>query len=99
MLRNCGQDVKGQLVSMGIIENSTPESISAASEITGQPVEPEKKDTYHFIERSYDSIDRSFRLPEAANQEDIKADLTKACVIPKRPEAVKAETKIPIVLN
>ncbi len=59
----------------------------------------EKKDTYHLIERSYGSFERSFRLPEAANQEDIKADFDKGVlriVIPKRPEAVRAERQIPI---
>ncbi len=59
----------------------------------------EKKDTYHLVERSYGSFERSFRLPEAADQENIKADFEKGVlrvVVPKRPEAAKAERKIPI---
>jgi HSP20 family protein len=59
----------------------------------------EKKDTYHLVERSYVSFERSFRLPDSADQEKIAADFTKGVlrvVVPKRPEAVKAEKKIPI---
>ena len=59
----------------------------------------EKKDTYHLVERSYGSFERSFRLPESADQEKIAADFSKGVlrvVVPKRPEAVKAEKKIPI---
>src|SRR6516162_3208044 len=59
----------------------------------------EKKDTYHVIERSYGSFQRSFELPDSADEENIKAEFNKGVlrvVIPKRPEAVKAEKKIPI---
>jgi len=59
----------------------------------------EKKDTYHLVERSYGRFERSFRLPEGANEEQIKADFNNGVlhvVVPKRPEAVKAEKKIPI---
>jgi HSP20 family protein len=59
----------------------------------------EKKDTYHLVERSYGSFDRSFRLPEGVNEEQIKADFNNGVlhvVVPKRPEAAKAEKKIPI---
>jgi HSP20 family protein len=59
----------------------------------------EKKDTYHLVERSYGSFDRSFRLPEGVNEEQIKADFNNGVlhvVVPKRPEAAKAERKIPI---
>jgi len=59
----------------------------------------EKKDTYHLIERSYGSFERSFELPDSADEENIKAEFNKGVlrvVIPKRPEAVKAEKKIPI---
>ncbi len=59
----------------------------------------EKKDTYHLVERSYGSFERSFRLPEAADQENITADFDKGVlrvVVPKRPEAAKAEKTIPI---
>jgi HSP20 family protein len=59
----------------------------------------EKKDTYHLVERSYGSFERSFRLPEGVNEEQIKADFTSGVlhvVVPERPETVKAEKKIPI---
>jgi len=59
----------------------------------------EKKDTYHVIERSYGSFERSFALPDSADQDQIKADFNKGVlrvVIPKRAEAAKAEKKIPI---
>jgi HSP20 family protein len=59
----------------------------------------EKKDNYHLIERSYGSFERSFRLPDSADEAQIKADFNKGVlrvVVPKRAEAVKAEKKIPI---
>ena len=59
----------------------------------------EKKATYHVIERSYGSFERSFALPDSADQDQIKADFNKGVlrvVIPKRAEAAKAEKKIPI---
>jgi HSP20 family protein len=59
----------------------------------------DKKDTYHFVERSYGSFERAFRLPDSADEEKIKADFNKGVlrvVVPKRAEAVKAEKKIPI---
>jgi len=59
----------------------------------------EKKDTYHVIERSYGSFERSFALPDSADQDQIKADFNKGVlrvVVPKRAEAAKAEKKIPI---
>jgi HSP20 family protein len=58
-----------------------------------------KKDTYHLVERSYGSFERSFQLPDSANDAQIKADFNKGVlrvVVPKRAEAVKAEKKIPI---
>jgi HSP20 family protein len=59
----------------------------------------EKKDTYHLLERSYGSFERAFELPDSADEEKIKADFNKGVlrvVVPKRPEAVKTEKKIPI---
>ena len=59
----------------------------------------EKKDTYHVIERGFGSFERSFELPDSADQDQIKADFNKGVlrvVIPKRAEAAKAEKKIPI---
>ncbi len=59
----------------------------------------EKKDTYHLVERSSGSFERSFRLPDSADEEKIAADFNKGVlriVVPKRAEAVKAEKSIPI---
>jgi HSP20 family protein len=59
----------------------------------------EKKDTYHVVERNYGSFERSFSLPDSADQDKITADFTKGVlriVVPKRAEAVKAEKKITI---
>jgi HSP20 family protein len=59
----------------------------------------EKKDTYHLLERSYGSFERAFELPDSADEENIKADFNNGVlrvVVPKRPEAVKAEKKISI---
>jgi HSP20 family protein len=59
----------------------------------------EKKDTYHLVERSYGSFERSFRLPDSADEENIAADFNKGVlriVVPKRAEAVKSEKNIPI---
>ena len=59
----------------------------------------EKKDTYHVIERRYGSFERAFELPDSADEEQIKAEFNKGVlrvVVPKRPEAVKAEKTIPI---
>ena len=59
----------------------------------------ENKDTYHLVERSYGSFERSFQLPDSADETQIKADFSKGVlrvVVPKRPEAVKVEKKIPI---
>ena len=59
----------------------------------------EKKDTYHLVERSYGSFERSFELPDSTDEEQIKADFNKGVlrvVVPKRPEAVKSTKKIPV---
>ena len=59
----------------------------------------EKKDTYHMIERGFGSFERSFELPDSADQDQIKADFNKGVlrvVVPKRAEAAKAEKKIAI---
>ena len=59
----------------------------------------EKKDAYHLVERSFGSFERAFELLDSADEEKIKADFNKGVlrvVVPKRPEAVKAEKKIPI---
>jgi HSP20 family protein len=59
----------------------------------------EKKDNFHLVERSYGSFERSFRLPDSADEAQIKADFNKGVlrvVVPKRAEAVRSEKKIPI---
>jgi HSP20 family protein len=59
----------------------------------------EKEETYHLVERSFGSFERSFRLPDTADQDKITADFNKGVlrvVVPKRAEAVQAEKKIPI---
>ena len=59
----------------------------------------EKKDTYHLVERSYGRFERSFQLPDSADEAQIKAEFNKGVlriVVPKRVEAVEAEKKIPI---
>ena len=59
----------------------------------------DKKDNFHLVERSYGSFERSFRLPDSADEAQIKADFNKGVlriVVPKRAEAVKSEKKIPI---
>jgi len=59
----------------------------------------ERKETYHLVERSFGSFERSFRLPDATDQAKITADFNKGVlriVVPKRAEAVQAEKKIPI---
>jgi HSP20 family protein len=59
----------------------------------------EKEDTYHLVERSYGSFERSFRLPDTIDQDKISASLDKGVlrvVVPKRSEAVSSEKKIPV---
>jgi HSP20 family protein len=59
----------------------------------------EKKDDYHLMERSYGSFQRSFRVGEAIEPDKVTAAFDKGVLkvtLPKRPEAVKAETRIPI---
>ena len=59
----------------------------------------EKQDDYHLMERSYGSFQRSFRLADAVDPDKVKASFDKGVLkvsMPKRPEAVKAEKRIPI---
>ena len=59
----------------------------------------EKEDDYHLTERSYGRFQRSFRVPETVDEDKIEAKLEKGVLhvtLGKRPEAVKAEKKIPI---
>jgi HSP20 family protein len=59
----------------------------------------EKKDDYHLTERSYGSFQRSFRVPDTIDADKVRAVFEKGVLkvtLPKRPEAVKAEKRIPI---
>ena len=59
----------------------------------------ERSETYHLVERSYGTFERSFRLPETIDEDQIKATFEKGVlhiVVPKRPESVKAEKRIPV---
>lgn len=59
----------------------------------------ETKDNYHLMERSYGSFQRSFEIADAVDGDKVKATFDKGVLkvtMPKRPEAVKAEKRIPI---
>ncbi len=59
----------------------------------------EKKDDYHLTERSYGSFQRSFRVADVVDADKVKASFDKGVLrvtMPKRPEAVKEEKRIPI---
>jgi HSP20 family protein len=59
----------------------------------------EKRDTYHLVERNYGSFERSFRLPDSADEEKIAADFNNGVlriVVPKRAEAIRTDKSIPI---
>jgi HSP20 family protein len=59
----------------------------------------EKKDAYPLVERSYGEFERSFQLPDTIDENQVKANFDKGVlriVVPKRPEAARAERKIPI---
>jgi HSP20 family protein len=59
----------------------------------------EKKDDYHLTERSYGSFQRSLQIADTVDADKVKATFDKGVLkvtMPKRPEAVKAEKRIPI---
>jgi len=62
----------------------------------------ERSDThenYHLMERSYGSFQRSIRLPETVNENEVEARFDKGVLtitLPKRPETVKEQKKIEI---
>lgn len=59
----------------------------------------EKKQDYHLTERSYGKFERSFQLPDTIDEGRISAAFDKGVlkvVMPKRPDAAKAEKTIPI---
>ncbi len=64
--------------------------ITISSEKSAENVEENKDENYTRKEFSYESFERSFVLPEAANREDIKAkykDGVLEVIIPKKEEA------------
>jgi HSP20 family protein len=59
----------------------------------------EKKDDYHLMERSYGSFQRSFQLADTIDPDKVTATFDKGVLkvtLPKRPEALKAEKRIPV---
>ena len=59
----------------------------------------EKKDDYHLMERSYGSFQRSFQVSNSVDGEKVKAAFEKGVLkvtLPKKPEAMKSEKRIPI---
>jgi len=59
----------------------------------------EEKENYYLSERRYGSFERTFRLPETADAEHIKAAIEDGILtvtVPKKPEARTAEKKIKI---
>ena len=53
----------------------------------------EKKKDYHMTERSYGSFERSFRLPDNVDPENIKADFAKGVLTVTLPKTAAAKTK------
>lgn len=59
----------------------------------------ETKEDYHLMERSYGSFKRSFYVADTVDSDKVKAAFDKGVLkvtLPKRPEAVKSEKRIPI---
>ena len=59
----------------------------------------ENKENYYLCERSYGAFERSLSLPDTVDEDKIEARFDKGVlkvVVPKRPEAIKAEKKIEI---
>ncbi len=59
----------------------------------------ETKDDVHLTERSYGRFQRSFGVPDSVDQDQIEAKMDNGVLhisLPKRPDAVQSEKKIPI---
>jgi HSP20 family protein len=59
----------------------------------------EKKKDYHLTERRYGAFQRSFALPVGVDADKIEASFKKGLLtvmLPKKPEAIKAERKVEI---
>jgi len=64
-----------------------------------QEEKEEKKKDYYRRERSFGSFERSFQVPEGVDADKIEANFKKgvlAVMLPKNPEAQKAEKKIAV---
>lgn len=61
-----------------------------------------KEEGYVFSERSYGSFERAIELPKSVNPDNIKADCRDGVLtihLPKTPEAMRQEKKIPIAVK
>ena len=59
----------------------------------------EKTENYYLAERSYGSFERSLQMPESIDEAKVEAKFDKGVLkitAPKRPESVKAQSKIEI---
>jgi HSP20 family protein len=59
----------------------------------------EKKQDYYLHERKFGSFERSFALPDGVDPEKIEASFKRGIltvILPKKPEAIKAEKKIEV---
>ena len=59
----------------------------------------EKKENYHLTERRYGAFERTFRLPETADADKIKASIEDGVLtvtVPKKAAAKKVEKKIKV---
>ena len=59
----------------------------------------ENRKGYHLSERHYGSFERVFNLPKGVDAEKIDASFSKGVLsisLPKKPEAMKADTVVPI---
>ncbi len=64
-----------------------------------QEEKEEKRKDYHLHERHFGSFERSFTLPEGVDTDKIEASFKKGVltiILPKKPEAIKAEKKIEV---
>jgi HSP20 family protein len=59
----------------------------------------EKRTGYHLSERHYGSFQRAFSLPKGVDTDKIEASFNKGVLsisLPKRPEAISADKRVPI---
>jgi len=59
----------------------------------------EEKENYRVMERRYGSFQRSLRLPDSVDEDKVEASFDNGVLkvrIPKRPEAVGKQHRIPI---